>query len=210
MSALPRVARAFLGAALAAATLLGGAGCGEKARHQLAGQVLTPAPVFASLALPDASGAPFAMRARPGTLLLVYFGYTSCPDVCPTTLSDVRTALKRIGAKASAVQLAMVTIDPARDPAPKLAAYLDSFVTGSIALSTTDDAALRRVADAFGAQYSVTTSATGAPEVSHSAFLYALDDTGTLLVQWPFGIHAPTLADDLDALVDDITKRKKA
>jgi protein SCO1/2 len=197
---------------VAALALVAAACGGDPAPHRLAGQVLSPPPDMSSLTLPDATGQPFALKAAEGGLLLVYFGYTGCPDVCPTTLSDVRTALKRMGSDdAARVRLAMASVDPERDTPRVLSAYVDSFVPGSVALTTLDADALKVVGDAFGAIYRVSSSPTGAVDVEHSAFLYALDDRGTLRVQWPFGVKAKELADDLTALLDDIdTTRKQA
>ena len=188
-------------AAVAAVALLVSA-CGKKPEHQLSGQVRTPLPKVGALSLPNAERRPFAFTAAPGHLLLVYFGYTSCPDVCPTTLSDVRATMNRLGGDADKVQVAMVTVDPERDTPEKLQAYVRSFVPTAQALSITDVDALKKVGDAFGAQFSVTKAADGNVEVSHSAFLYAVDDAGRIRVQWPFGVHAPELAGDLAWLLD--------
>lgn len=189
-------------AAVAAVALLVSA-CGKKPEHQLSGQVRTPLPQVGALSLPNAERQPFAFKATAkDRLLLVYFGYTSCPDVCPTTLSDVRATMNRLGGDADKVQLAMVTVDPERDTPEKLQAYVRSFVPTAQALSITDTAALKQVGDAFGAQFSVTKTADDTVEVSHSAFLYAVDDQGRIRVQWPFGIHAPELASDLAWLLD--------
>lgn len=204
----PRLA--LVGAVLAALSLVTVACGGDPPRHQLSGQVLTPAPNMAALSLPDPTGTPYPLKAPTGGLLLLYFGYTNCPDVCPTTLSDVRTALKRMGAgDAARVRLAMATIDPDRDTPARLSAYVGSFVDGAVGLSTPDPEQLKSVADRFGVIYDVTTTPTGAVDVEHSAFLYALDDQGTLRVQWPFGVKAAELADDLGALIDDIDSTTK-
>jgi protein SCO1/2 len=163
---------------------------------------LTPEPDVSARSLPDATGQPFAFRAAAeDRLLLVYFGYTSCPDVCPTTLSDIRAALNRLGARAGKVDLAMVTVDPDRDTPERLRAYVQSFVGSANALATTDADALKRAADAFGVRYQVTTAPSGQVEVSHSAFLYAVDARGRVVVQWPFGVHAPQLATDIGILL---------
>jgi protein SCO1 len=165
----------------------------------------TPEPVVSTVTLPDATqaGADMAMVAAPGHLLLVYFGYTSCPDVCPTTLADVRSAIGDLSRRdAERVDLAMVTIDPARDSGDVLARYVRSFVPAAHALVTADDSRLRAAADAFGATYSVQPAADGGePEVGHSAFLYAVDDTGTIVVTWSFGTPAADIAHDLDLLL---------
>ncbi|MDV7390488.1 SCO family protein, partial [Arthrospira platensis SPKY1] len=86
--------------------------------RELAGYRRDPAPVVGDLTLPDVGngGEEFAIRAEPGEILAVYFGYTNCPDFCPTTLSDLRLATRRIDpALAERVDLAMITVDPDRD-----------------------------------------------------------------------------------------------
>ena len=123
-----------------------------------------PTPVVSELSLPDATngGEPLVFEAADGEFLLVYFGYTSCPDVCPTTLSDVRTALEDLGEEdAAVIDLAMATIDPDRDVDEVIGGYVQSFVAGAHGLRTTDDAELRAAANAFGVEYSVDTNDGG-------------------------------------------------
>jgi protein SCO1/2 len=191
------------------ALALGACG-GERATTTAAvlnGQVRTPPTDVGALRLPEAGAtSSFAFKATNGHVLLVYFGYTSCPDVCPTTLTDVKAALNKLASEHTRVDLAMITIDPTRDSATKLHDYVQSFVAGAHALRADDDTQLRAVADAFGAAYSVTKTAAGDEEVGHSAFLYAVDDQGHLRVQWPFGVHGPDLAADLHTLLLQIDK----
>lgn len=151
---------------------------------------------------PGADPVPFAMTAAPGELLLVYFGYTSCPDVCPTTLSDVKGTLAALGDDAASIDLAMATVDPERDTAEVLDGYLDHFLDRYHVLRTTDPAELKAAEDAFGASSSVTTGEDGAVEVSHTGTLYAVDDTGTLLIEWPFGTPRDAVISDLQVLTD--------
>jgi protein SCO1/2 len=188
--------------AIAAAGLLATACSSEPA--ELAGYVRSPSPQVGDLALPDesAGGAPFELRAPDGGLLLLYFGYTSCPDVCPTTLADIRTALAGLGDAAARVELAMATVDPERDTPDVLAGYVQSFVSGAHALRTEDDGALSDVAAVLGAAYSVTTGEDGAVEVSHTAHVYVIDDAGELLVTWPFGIEPADMTSDMRILLD--------
>ncbi len=148
------------------------------------------------------SGGDLPMKAGPGDLLLVYFGYTSCPDVCPTTLGDIKAAVRTLPAKdRRRVEVAMVTVDPARDTLAVLGGYLGHFTSRWRAYRTTDPAALRAAEDAFGATSSVTTTKRGAVEVTHSAFTYALDDKGHQLVTWPFGMRSKDIAADLRTLL---------
>lgn len=169
-----------------------------------AGFVLDPAPIVDRVALPDLSdgGTPFEFRAKTGQVLIVYFGYTHCPDVCPTTLSDLRIALNRLEeSDTDRVELAMVTIDPDRD-IPLLTGYVQSFVPGAHALGTDDASLLAAAASTFGATYSVDVAPDGNIDVGHSAYLYAVGSTGELLVTWPFGIPADDLATDIELLLD--------
>jgi protein SCO1/2 len=190
-------------ATLALASLLLAA-CGEnKEAKVLSGYQLDPPPAVGALSLPDASAGDtdFTFKAADGQFLVVYFGYTQCPDVCPTTLNEVKKALKAIGDGAEKVDVGMITIDPARDGGELLTNYVQSFVPGAHALRTEDDTRLQQVAKAFGASYSVATNAEGTVEVSHSGNLYVVDPAGTVVLQWPFGLPADAIATDLEILL---------
>jgi protein SCO1/2 len=175
------------------------------APHELSGFIRTPAPEVSTVSLPDVSsgGDEFRFSAPSGGILLVYFGYTSCPDVCPTTLADVRKALGELGSDADRVSLAMATVDPVRDTDQVLTSYVQTFVPGSHALRTEDDDALRAAASVFGADYDVS-SVGGDVEVVHTGSLYAVDDTGVLRVTWPFGTRWEDLAADLELLLGSV------
>ncbi|MGI9579435.1 MAG: SCO family protein [Microthrixaceae bacterium] len=167
------------------------------------GYVVDPPVSVAEVTLPVADGSDeMTMVAQPGGLEVVYFGYTFCPDVCPTTMADVRKALAELPAdEADRVGVSMLTIDPARDTAEVLDAYIANFVDDGVALRTEDDTRLRAAADAFGANYEVTTNDEGDIEVKHTGELYAVDDTGTIVMQWPFGTSYESLARDLRSLL---------
>jgi protein SCO1/2 len=170
----------------------------------LSGYQLTPAPSVGALNLPDAAagGESFAFRAADDNLLIVYFGYTSCPDVCPTTLTEVKKALDGLGARAGDVDVAMVTIDPNRDSDAIITHYVQTFIPSAHALRTEDLDVLQTTATAFGASFSVSTNADGLVEVSHSGAMFVVDSAGTIVLAWPFGIHAEAIATDLDLLLD--------
>ena len=188
--------RVWLVAALAVAI----AACGEP--RELAGFVRTPAPSVASTSLPDvAAGEPFEFVAREDGLLLLYFGYTSCPDVCPTTLADLRTALEDLGSDADRIEVAMATVDPDRDTPEVLTGYVQSFISDAHPLRTDSPDELARAAEALGVVYDVSTTDDGDVEVIHSGNLYAIDDEGSLLVTWPFGVAVDDIRLDLEALL---------
>jgi protein SCO1/2 len=194
------------GAAAAAALLLMVlAACGEEAPYVPAGIVRSPAPDVSSVSLPDVSagGIDFVFRAAEGELLILYFGYTACPDICPTTMADLRSALRELGGRAARVAVGMVTIDPHRDTDDIITAYVHAFFPEGHAFRTDDPDALRAAADAFGAGYAVTIDDEGVEEVVHTAFLYAIDDTGHLRLMWPFGIESEDIARDLNALLEE-------
>jgi protein SCO1/2 len=182
------------------------AACGSDAPSAPAGIVREPAPDVSSVTLPDesAGGVAFATKAQPGEILLVYFGYTSCPDVCPTTLADVRRALSEMDdERATRVDLAFATVDPDRDDGERLTAYAQTFVPGAHALRTDDPDELRSAADAYGASYEVSTNDNGDIEVAHSAFLYAVDANGRIRLTWPFGTPHEDLTRDMEYLFNE-------
>ena len=171
---------------------------------QLSGYTREPTPSVAEVALPLADGTgEVPATAAAGGLRIVYFGYTSCPDVCPTTMSDVKAALAELSPEdAARVEVIMVTIDPDRDVPEKLSAYVQTFIEDGQASRVTDPAALEAAATAFGAQYEVRTADDGEVEVSHSADLYVVDDAGDIVLQWPFGTTSADIAADLSTLLD--------
>jgi protein SCO1/2 len=184
------------------------AACGGGGDRELVGLTRDPEPQVDAVELPDVAdgGAPFAFRAPVGGLLVVYFGYTNCPDVCPTTMADLKVALDDLGEDADRVEVAMVTVDPARDT-PVLADYIQSFFPGAHAIATDDQAALQSVAGPFGVSYEVRTAPDGEIQVGHSSNLFAVDDAGQLVLTWSVGggegtARADDLAGDLRQLLE--------
>jgi len=193
-------------AATAVAAGCGGGGAGGEATVELGGWVREPLPEVGMVELPEVGngGAPLSMRAPADGLLLVYFGFASCPDVCPTTLADVGEALEVLGDDAGRVEVAFVTVDPDRDAPDTLEDYLGFFVgDAGRALRTEDPEVLRAAADRFGAAYEYGVDDKGRVEVSHTAHLYAVDPVGRLLVTWPFGVEPGVLAADMAVLLDE-------
>jgi protein SCO1/2 len=175
----------------------------------LNGAVRTEPLDVSSVSLPDASNGdtPMVMRAQPGELLLVYFGYTSCPDICPTTMSDLGQAIRRLPeADAQRVDVAMVTLDPERDTGELLGQYLDHFVENSHALRTADADELQTAADAFRVRWEVEPHPTGeAYSIAHTAITYAVDANGRVVVEWPFGTDYELIRSDLSVLLERVS-----
>jgi protein SCO1 len=172
------------------------------AERELAGIVRDPAPAVDTTTLPSLTepGTEVEFRADPGGFQAVYFGYTNCPDVCPTTMADWTITLRRLPQDLAArVDTVMVTVDPDRDN-ELLAGYVESFVADAEAAGTTDADRLAAAAEPFGVVYDVTTNDAGDIEVSHSGFLYLVDDQGQLVVTWPFGTSSSEMAADVEQL----------
>jgi protein SCO1 len=172
------------------------------AERELAGIVRDPAPAVDTTTLPSLTepGTEVEFRADPGGFQAVYFGYTNCPDVCPTTMADWTITLRRLPQDLAArVDTVMVTVDPDRDN-ELLAGYVESFVADAEAAGTTDADRLAAAAEPFGVVYDVTTNDEGDIEVSHSGFLYLVDDQGRLVVTWPFGTSSSEMAADVEQL----------
>jgi protein SCO1/2 len=186
--------------AVTLAVLLALAACGSDP-HEFAGHRIEPAPQVGDTALPDLAndGSAFELRAQPGELLLVYFGYTNCPDACPATLGDTAIAEQQIDldapGAAERIDVAMVTVDPDRD-LPVVAEYVAAFHPDGHALGTDDPVALRTTADAFGVSYEV-----DGDKVGHSTQLYAVDDSGTVVMTWVWPTELPALTADLRELL---------
>jgi protein SCO1/2 len=197
---------------VALAPLLFLAACGgsesadREAAATLSGVVREPAPLVNAVTLPSLNGpeADVEFVAAPGNIKVVYFGFTNCPDVCPTTLADLTVALRKLdreSGRADRVETVMVTVDPARD-LDVLAGYITSFVSSAVAAGTDDAALLASAAEPFGVSYDVRTLDDGTVEVDHSPFLYAVDDEGQLVVSWQFGASSDDIAADLGILLD--------
>jgi protein SCO1/2 len=169
----------------------------------LSGVVRDPAPMVDALTVPSLTdpGNDIAFQADPGGLKIVFFGYTNCPDVCPTTLADLTVAMRKLPAADSArVDTVMVTVDPDRD-LDVLAGYVQSFLPHGQAGGTADPARLQAIADAFGVTYAVTTDDAGEVDVVHTGFVYVVDDQGRLVLTWPFGTTSDDMANDLEVLL---------
>ena len=136
-----------------------------------------------------------------GKAVVLTFGFTHCPDICPTTLADVAAVLKKLGPDAARVQVLFVTVDPERDTPEVLAKYVPAFDAGFLGL-TGDAAATQRAAKEFKIFYEKRPGgAAGAYTVDHSGQLYVLDAQGRLRLFVRHDRIAQDLAEDLRALL---------
>lgn len=144
-------------------------------RHRLPGE----APVGGAFTLTREDGSVVTDRDFRGSYLLIYFGYTSCKDVCPATLGNIAAALDRLGGAASDVRAVFITVDPERDTAPVVRRYLSAFSPLLVGLTGTA-ADVRHVAGAYRVTVSVRAAGGGADryEVDHSAVIFLMGPDG--------------------------------
>lgn len=197
---------------LAAAITLTACGASDSADSDsegaLLGMVRSPSLTVGEVELLDVSGPepePVTMKAPSDGLYLVYFGYTSCPDICPTTMSDLSIAVNDLPPDlAERITIGMVTVDPDRDAPDVLAGYLGHFFDDPVPLQAADDAALAKATQAFSVQFEVADHQPGDTdyEVGHSAITYVVDDTGTVVVEWPFGFESEQMTQDLTTILE--------
>jgi protein SCO1/2 len=147
------------------------------------------------------AASPFRFRAEPGRLLWVFFGYAHCPDICPTTLAELRRALRLLGPDSARVEVAFVTVDPGRDSAAVLVPFVHAFVPGAHALQPASQDELAAAERAFGAASSVSRRADGAVDVTHTGASYIVDPGGRVLLEWDYGTKPADMAADLHVLL---------
>lgn len=172
--------------------------CGSYRYH---GQLLDKPMTIPDLVLTDQTGQQRSLQDFQGKVVMVYFGYTFCPDVCPTTLTEMKKAFELLGNKAEDVQFIMISVDTERDTPQALGAYLSNFNPTFIGFSGTPD----QIADAalpFGVFYEKHegTPATGYL-IDHTASVMVLDRQGQLRLIIPFQTPAEDVAADIKQLL---------
>jgi protein SCO1/2 len=161
-------------------------------------------PVGGPFSLIDHTGKPRTEADFRGKLLLIYFGFTYCPDVCPTDLQAIGLALDKLGAAGDAVQPLFITLDPDRDTPQLLAAYVPSFHPRLIGLSG-DASSIRQAARAYKVYYAkVATGAGSNYTVDHSGYIYLMDDAGRYLGFFPPGTPPDRMTDVIRPLADGV------
>jgi len=135
-----------------------------------------------------------------GRWLLIYFGYTFCPDVCPTVLIDVGQALNALGPLADRIQPIFITVDPVRDTASHMGQYLTAFSPRIVGLRG-DPKQIEITAKQFHTYYRARSLGNGAYAVDHSSFLYVMSPDGLVAKVLPDSLHGQKLAEELRQLV---------
>jgi len=146
-------------------------------------------PIGGPFALVDHTGKARTDEDFRGKLLLIYFGYSYCPDVCPTDLQQISLAVDRLGTSGEAVQPLFITLDPERDTTAHLADYVSLFHPRVIGLTGTAEQ-IRRVALAYKVYYAKYPAGSLDYVVDHSSFIYLVDENGKYIGFFPPGTTA--------------------
>ncbi|WP_312833898.1 SCO family protein [Comamonas sediminis] len=152
--------------------------------------------------MPDQHGQRRSMADFKGKVVLVFFGFTQCPDVCPTTLGDLAAVKQKLGAKGDKLQVIFASVDPARDTPEILQAYLANFDPSFLALRGSDEETAKMAKD-FKVYYKRVEGQTpGSYTMDHTAGDYIFDPEGRLRLYSRYGTPVDTLAKDIEQLID--------
>lgn len=170
-------------------------------RATLKAGVFEPPRAAPELSLDASSGGKLALASFRGKVVLLGFGFTSCPEVCPTTLATLAQARKRLGAQGEQVQVVYVTVDPERDNTDRMRAYLRGFDPSFVGGSGTPEqlAGVRKNYGVMAERKSFGNSYT----VAHSSSVYVIDQKGLLRGMMPYGRLPDDYVHDVKALLSE-------
>ncbi|MEO8848394.1 MAG: SCO family protein [Casimicrobiaceae bacterium] len=177
------------------------AGCAPPAQKFRASDI-TGSSLGRDFALTDFNGTPRTLEDFRGKVVVMFFGYTHCPDVCPVTLAELAEAMKRLGAAADRVQVLFVTVDPARDTPQVLAQYVPAFDKRFLGLRGDADALAKTAADYKVIYQKQPGTTPGSYTMDHSAGTYIYDTQGRLRLYVSYGQGVDVFAHDIKALLD--------
>jgi protein SCO1/2 len=170
----------------------------------------TPRGGAAGTALANAIGGPFRLidqNGKPvsdadlkGKWQLVFFGYTHCPDTCPTALNEIALALDQLGVKRDEVEIVFITVDPERDTPAVMKAYVQSFDARIIALTGSPDA-VAQAAKAYRVYYAKHPRGDGEYDMDHSAVIYVMNPEGRFTATFTPDSTADAIAQRLQKLL---------
>jgi protein SCO1/2 len=167
------------------------------------GSVLAEPVAVPDFTLTDQYGETFRLSDHRGNVVLLFFGYTQCPDVCPTTLATWRKIHEALGEDAERVRFVFVTVDPERDTAERLGLHVNAFNPDFIGLTGAQDE-LDAVYDTFDVYYEKDTSSGSAAGylVNHTATTFVLDPDGRWRLRETFGMEVDDVVHDIRQLLD--------
>lgn len=170
------------------------------AERDFTGTEYDPPRAVGSFSLVDHHGREVALDGYRGKALLVFFGFTHCPDVCPLTMQKLSRVLEDMDADTSRVRLLLVTVDPERDTPVALAEYVDRF--GPYAVGVTGDSAtLAELRQEFGVYAGAHPALGDQMEITHTPAVFGVDRNGEIRVLLPMEAPDETIARDIELLM---------
>ncbi|MBL8511927.1 MAG: SCO family protein [Betaproteobacteria bacterium] len=177
------------------------AGCQKTAQPFNALDITGTTGYASDFRLIDHTGKPRTMADFRGKAVAIFFGYTQCPDVCPTTLSDMKKAMALLGADAERLQVLFITVDPKRDTQALLSQYIPAFHPSFLGLYG-DEAATAKVVADFKVVAQIQPGKTAdSYTVAHTAGTLVFDPQGRLRLLIPYGLEAEKIAADVKRLL---------
>ena len=193
------IRRALLG--LGFATLLAGLqACGDGPPVKFKGSDISGTKIGAGWALTGMDGKNYTSSDFSGKVQLVFFGFTQCPDICPTTLAELAEVMRILGDQANRVQVLLITVDPERDTPEVLRAYVSGFNPSFLGLTGTP-AQIKQVAASFKAYYAKAPAAKGGYTMDHSSSFYLIDPKGEARVLVSNNAGSAALVHDIKLLL---------
>lgn len=198
---IPSMLRSMTAVLLTCSTLLLGA-CSDSSQPGFSAIDVTGADYAKDFALTDHNGQARTLRDFQGKIVVMFFGYTQCPDVCPTSLTELVAVKKLLGADGDKLQGLFVTVDPARDTPEIMKSYMANFDPGFLALYAADADKLAALAKDYKVYYKKVEGKTPTSyTMDHSAGMYVYDTQGRLRLYSRYGTGAGALAVDIQQLL---------
>jgi protein SCO1/2 len=160
-----------------------------------------PYPIAPQIELTKSSGETFRLSDQKGKIVLLFFGYTSCPDVCPTTLAELNLVMDNLGNKNESVQVVFVSVDPERDTPEKIQKYVEHFNPAFVGLSGSVEE-LQSIWANYGVyREKVESDSALGYTVNHTARTYLIDSDGNLRLSYGFQTPVKDIVSDLKTLL---------
>ncbi|MEQ1775293.1 MAG: SCO family protein [Burkholderiales bacterium] len=176
------------------------AGCGQSSAPKFQATDITGANFGKVLALTDHTGKPRTLADFQGKVVVIFFGFTQCPDVCPTTLAEMAKVVKELGTDGGKVQVLFVSVDPERDTRELLKQYVTAFHPSFLGM-VGDAEATARTAKEFKVYVQKQPTKSGGYSVDHSAGTFVIDQQGRLRLFAQYGAGAQVLLNDIRILL---------
>lgn len=172
--------------------------------YEFKGATIEPPDMATDFTLIDQDGQPFRLIDQRGKVVVLFFGYTNCPDICPATMSDMQVVMNRLGDKQDQLKVVFVTVDPERDTSERLKRFIGMFDSDIVGV-TGDSSSLNAVYKAYGAgatRRDLPDSALGYA-MDHTATSTVIDKQGQRRLLFGFGSPVDDMFSDLSALINE-------